>query len=148
MGAERICFKLPYSIKDEDASSNTIQRLDLLELIGRTMIHKLELPIVRTQKARNEFCFRTYRLVNNIPYIVNFFNLFGLKIRLLESSEFRSRHCNDNNPCTWHYACDCLQWRNSGIHITFWWEWFDSFFEKLLIFDFFSTLKAMASLVP
>ena len=59
----------------------------------------------------------TCRLVNNLPYCVDFFNTVGLKYRLLEFfSEFCSRYYNDNNSCTWQYACDCRKCRNSLIH--------------------------------
>ena len=74
----------------------------------RSLTFKFELPKVRTEKARTEFCFRTCRVTNSLPPHVDFFNPIGLKKRLTAFywNLFATRY-TENNSCSWHFACDC-----------------------------------------
>ena len=79
----------------------------------RSRTFNFELPKVRTEKARTEFCFRTCRVANFLPPHVEFFNPIGLKKRLTFYWNLFATRYTENNSCTWHFACDCHSCRKS-----------------------------------
>ena len=67
-----------------------------------------KLPKTRTEKARNEFVFRTSRLANRVNQHANFEEPVGLKIRLIKLFwRVVEATYDELNSCTWLIACDC-----------------------------------------
>ena len=80
---------------------------------GRTN-ELLKLPKTRTEKARNDFLFRTCRLANRIEKYIEFNTKKGLKNRVLNfMRKFVNKRFDENNICSWHLCCDCQICRNN-----------------------------------
>ena len=67
----------------------------------------VDLPKVKKESSRQNFFFRTGRVVNQILAFVNVYTLVGLKQRLLKFfwSYFHTDY-NFSHPCSWRFACD------------------------------------------
>ena len=71
-----------------------------------------KLPKTRTEKARNEFVFRTSRLANRVNQHANFEEPVGPKRRLIKLFWRVVEGTYDElNSCTWLIACDCQNCR-------------------------------------
>ena len=71
-----------------------------------------KLPKTRTEKARNEFVFRTSRLANRVNQHANFEEPVGLKSRLIKLFwRVVEATYDELNSCTWLIACDCQNCR-------------------------------------
>ena len=80
---------------------------------GRTN-ELFKLPKTRTEKARNDFFFRTCRLANRIEKYIEFNTKKGLKNRVLNFIwKFVNERFDENNICSWHLCCDCQIFRNN-----------------------------------
>ena len=80
---------------------------------GRTN-ELFKLPKTRTEKARNDFFFRTCRLANRIEKYIEFNTKKGLKNRVLNFMwKFVNERFDGNNICSWHLCCDCQICRNN-----------------------------------
>ena len=80
---------------------------------GRTN-ELFKLPKTRTEKARNDFFFRTCRLANRIEKYIEFNTKKGLKNRVLNFMwKFVNERFDENNICSWHLCCDCQICRNN-----------------------------------
>ena len=80
---------------------------------GRTK-ELFKLPKTRTEKARNDFFFRTCRLANRIEKYIEFNTKKGLKNRVLIFMwKFENERFDENNICSWHLCCDCQICRNN-----------------------------------
>ena len=71
-----------------------------------------KLPKTRTEKARNEFVFRTSRLANRVNQRANFEEPVGLKRRLIKLFwRVVEATYDELNSCTWLIASDCQNCR-------------------------------------
>ena len=71
-----------------------------------------KLPKTRTEKARNEFVFRTSRLANKVTQHANIEEPVGLKRRLIELFwRVVEATYDELNSCTRLIACDCQNCR-------------------------------------
>ena len=71
-----------------------------------------KLPKIRTEKARNEFVFRTSRLANRVNQHAKFEEPVGLKRRLIKLFwRVVEATYDELNSCTWLIACDCQNCR-------------------------------------
>ena len=72
-----------------------------------------EMRKVRTEKARNEFVFRTSRIVNRLEPYIHFDKRIGLKTRILNTMwKFVNERFSEMTTCTWQLFCDCITCRN------------------------------------
>ena len=72
-----------------------------------------EMQKVRTEKARNEFVFRTSRIVNRLEPYIHFDKRIGLKTRILNTMwKFVNERFSEMTTCTWQLFCDCITCRN------------------------------------
>ena len=62
----------------------------------------------RTEKARNEFMFRTSRIVNRLEKQIDFTKMIGLKKLILKIMwKFVDEKFLETNSCSWQIVCDC-----------------------------------------
>ena len=68
-----------------------------------------EMRKVSTEKARNEFVFRTSRIVNRLEPYIHFDKRIGLKTRILNTMwKFVNERFSEMTTCTWQLFCDCI----------------------------------------
>ena len=79
---------------------------------GRVKSRFFKIPKLRTEKFRENFYFRTAKIVINLPEEIDFSQPLGLKKRTLSFMWDRLMlNFNERIECTWTIFCDCSDCR-------------------------------------
>ena len=115
-----LLHKIVIGYYDCDLSEHYTINPNLSMARNTSNIFRLHIP--RLEQCRQNFWFRTARLVNLMPPEIQFLKTDGLKQRLLKYSwKYFQQYFNSESPCTWKLFCDCTlnNCRNKLTYISF-----------------------------
>ena len=101
-----LLHKIVIGYYDCDLSEHYTINPNLSKARNTSNIFKLHIP--RLEQSRQNFWFRTARLVNLMPPEIQFLKTDGLKPMLLKYSwNYFQQYFHSESPCTWKLFCDC-----------------------------------------